>query len=495
MASTCEMMQKPSPVEGDDGLINEKAVGEKLTAGVFLNENFVKYDGNNYSIDGSAVGTSMTPEKENNSSASSTTSEEPCAALATNGKPAYTASFNIQEMGKLSLAVENELPVQENDDETVIEGLPGTDDSPLLSEKGMIDAPFASSFLNDITDAIVALPDELDIDLLAFDTEQQENAIFYPHVNMDERLEDDFLMGFLSSEDEKESTGDEQDDVDLIGWECFFDSSGDEMTDYDLNDFSEATDDELPTFLPTKEVNEQRVSSQCVAEVHVKDSNDSEASDLPVLGVWALEMEEPNAIIDGSHTLHVHDDGSFEEVVPFPISESISYGSVDDTTEKEDTSVRETNLEEILDTSLIQSTSRSTISDSCTSVEHKEDKSLSRWDRIPIGTFRRNQYIRSMAIKEELVRDEWCTLAQKTREKRRQKLRSAGGAKFKFRKARRALKRRARKLSFHQVHSDFQSALEERDGLNDSFSKLEQNGFGLTPELSPLFETIGFSEI
>ncbi|EPX70701.1 TOR signaling pathway transcriptional corepressor Crf1 [Schizosaccharomyces octosporus yFS286] len=429
--------------------------------------------------------------------------------------------------------------------------------------------------------------DNLDIDMASFNI--HHNQAYIPdHDNLDERSDDEFLLGLLSSDSSVENLNDdEHDDVDLIGWECFFDDSSDELDPVNRNSRSQAyrrhsfstsrpqeddgdtTDEEVPQLREPKlgrsvslqetpfnssamldplapafsasplskissfpnpvdaglELSQSKPTSPIETSVHSEnpssdgpvlasfadsspaimlESNSVPSFALdpklnfsqpkpPVLGTWDREPNHLVGFIDGKHSHSLYEDkfnaskkGDVETTIPTQSSNKAS-------------NTEEPSLDDILDTSLLQAATTNNDTKPEESVTSQEDHLLNRWEKIPIGTFRRNQYIKSMARKDELIRDEWCTLAIKSREKRRHKQRSATlnnvssiAAKPKHsRKARRALKKKAKKITYRQLHSDFQSTLED-DRTDGSYfdNDYETVGLGLGPELSPLFEVL-----
>ncbi|CAA93611.1 transcriptional coactivator for ribosomal proteins via TOR signaling pathway Ifh1 [Schizosaccharomyces pombe] len=408
--------------------------------------------------------------------------------------------------------------------------------------------------------------DNLDMDMASFNSHRER--FLTEHVNMDERSDDDFLLGLISSDSSVDDHDNEQDDVDLIGWECFFDDSSDELNtlSHQADDEGDTTDEETPELQNNKLLNlstpkksfgqtpriktelsespnSQRTLLSAVptplelsAELAYKEDLTSLASRAnisdnstgltptlakatlaqpvstvvsvasfeldprlnitqpkpPVMGTWAKEPNHLIGIIDGKHSHSLHHD-KFDACTKGENTANNGYGpqTLNETSE-------EPSLDDILDTSLLQPSTQTDLQEENSVSFAQEDNSLSRWEKIPIGTFRKNQYIKSMARRDELIRDEWFTLAIKTREKRRHKINATGMTttnsvplRPKSRKARRALKKKARKMTFRQMHSDFQSALEDEhnDGsyLDNDY---ETVGLGLGPELSPLFEIL-----
>ncbi|WBW73131.1 transcriptional corepressor for ribosomal proteins via TOR signaling pathway Crf1 [Schizosaccharomyces osmophilus] len=431
--------------------------------------------------------------------------------------------------------------------------------------------------------------DNLDIDMASFNSHRNE-AYIPDHDNLDERSDDEFLLGILSSDSSVENLNDdERDDVDFIGWECFFDDSSDELdpltrssrngayrrhsfsTSRPQEDDGDTTDEEVPQLCEPKlgrstslqetpsnsssamfdplasafsdppfskvssfpipedaglETSQSKPTSPIKDSFHpenhtnndgpvlasfvdtspviTSDANGISSFELdpklnysqpkpPVLGTWNREPDHLVGFIDGKHSHSLYEDkfnaskkGDVETPIPTQSSNKTS-------------NTEEPSLDDILDTSLLQAATTNNDTKPEESVTSQEDNLLNRWEKIPIGTFRRNQYIKSMARKDELIRDEWCTLAIKSREKRRHKQRSATlnnvssvAAKPKHsRKARRALKKKAKKITYRQLHSDFQSTLED-DRTDGSYfdNDYETVGLGLGPELSPLFEVL-----
>ncbi|EPY51862.1 TOR signaling pathway transcriptional corepressor Crf1 [Schizosaccharomyces cryophilus OY26] len=393
--------------------------------------------------------------------------------------------------------------------------------------------------------------DNLDIDMASFNSHRNE-SYFPDHVNMDDRSDDEFLLGLLSSDSSVENLNDdERDDVDLIGWECFFDDSSDELDPLTRNsrgatqrrhsfstsrpqDDGDTTDEELPQLCEPKlsrSISLQEAPSNTSSTIHdpltsaFSDSPFSQVSSIPTAatGLELPHSNETSLVKDTSYSEN-HDNingpilasfvdtsAELNDVPSFELDPKLDFsqpkppvlGDVEPLAPARSSNstggAEEPSLDDILDTSLLQAATTNNDTKPEESVTNQEDHLLSRWERIPIGTFRRNQYIKSMARKDELIRDEWCTLAIKTREKRRHKQRSATlnnvssiAAKPKHsRKARRALKKKAKKITYRQLHSDFQSTLED-DRTDGSYfdNDYETVGLGLGPELSPLFEVL-----
>ncbi|KAG5518541.1 hypothetical protein PMAC_002937 [Pneumocystis sp. 'macacae'] len=176
----------------------------------------------------------------------------------------------------------------------------------------------------------------------------------------------------------------------------------------------------------------------------------------PLLGTWTRDLRRPMGIIDGTST-NIIDPIASPSTILSPASTSLSPSSIP-------------SLNDILDTSAFVQLSSSNSSSSSITKSYLSD--FYRWDRIPIGTFRRHQQ-RFANTREELIKGEWYVLTSKSR------LQQSNVPVLGTTVCRK--KKRLRKQKYkNKLKTSIEFENEEEIGK-------EQCGLGLGPQLSPLF--------
>lgn len=177
----------------------------------------------------------------------------------------------------------------------------------------------------------------------------------------------------------------------------------------------------------------------------------------PILGTWIRDLKRPMAIIDGIST-NVINPVTPSCTILSPASTNLSPSSIP-------------SLDDILDTSAFVQLSSSHSSSSSITKSYLSD--FYRWEKIPIGTFRRHQQ-RFTNTRDELIKGEWYALTSKSRRQRSNV--PILGTTVHHKKNRQRKQKHRNKL---KNSIDFFEQDEE--------SGREQCGLGLGPQLSPLF--------
>ncbi|KAG4304840.1 hypothetical protein PORY_001893 [Pneumocystis oryctolagi] len=176
----------------------------------------------------------------------------------------------------------------------------------------------------------------------------------------------------------------------------------------------------------------------------------------PLLGTWTRDLKRPMGIIDGTCTNVINPITSSSTILS-PTSTNLSPSSIP-------------SLDDILDTSAFVQLSSSNSSSSSITKNYLSD--FYRWDKIPIGTFRRHQQ-RFANTREELIKGEWYVLTNKSR-RLRSNVPILGTTV--------CHKKRPRKRKYRNKLKNNIELFE-----NEEETDREQCGLGLGPQLSPLF--------
>ncbi|KAG4300673.1 hypothetical protein PCANB_003007 [Pneumocystis canis] len=179
----------------------------------------------------------------------------------------------------------------------------------------------------------------------------------------------------------------------------------------------------------------------------------------PLLGTWARDLKRPMGIIDGTGTNVINPIMSSCTIFS-PTSTSLSPSSIP-------------SLDDILDTSAFVQLSSSDSSSSSITKNYLSD--FCRWDKIPIGTFRRHQQ-RFTDTREELVKGEWYVLTNKSR-RQKSNVPILGTT----------ITRKKKKLRKQKYRNNLKNSIELFEEDENEIGK-EQCGLGLGPQLSPLFD-------
>ncbi|EMR09789.1 hypothetical protein PNEG_01972 [Pneumocystis murina B123] len=175
----------------------------------------------------------------------------------------------------------------------------------------------------------------------------------------------------------------------------------------------------------------------------------------PILGTWTRDLKRPIGIIDGISTNVIN-----------PVTSSCTILSP--TSNLSPLSIP--SLDDILDTSAFVQLSSSNSSSSITK-NYLSD--FYRWDKIPIGTFRRHQQ-RFMNTRDELIKGEWYVLTNKSR-KQRSNVPILGTT------VRHKKKKLKKKRNKNKLKANIELFEEDKE------VEMEHCGLGLGPQLSPLF--------
>ncbi|CCJ30823.1 unnamed protein product [Pneumocystis jirovecii] len=236
-----------------------------------------------------------------------------------------------------------------------------------------------------------------------------------------------------------------------------------DATEKEISCFVEVTNCTLPSHDPktsilTKENNlEPNHVFTTASSTISKSTTPNIINKPPLLGTWTRDLRRPMGIIDGTCT-NIIDPTTSPCTILSPESTNFSPSSIP-------------SLNDILDTSAFVQLSSSNSSSSSITKSYLSD--FYRWDRIPIGTFRRHQQ-RFTNTREELIKGEWYVLTSKSR--RQQSNVPILGTTI-CRK-----KKRLRKQKYKNKLKNNIELFEEEEEIGK-----EQCGLGLGPQLSPLF--------
>ncbi|KTW28063.1 hypothetical protein T552_01925 [Pneumocystis carinii B80] len=175
----------------------------------------------------------------------------------------------------------------------------------------------------------------------------------------------------------------------------------------------------------------------------------------PILGTWTRDLKRPIGIIDGTSTNVIN-----------PVTSSCTILS--STSNLSPSSIP--SLDDILDTSAFVQLSSS---DSSSSITKNYLSDFYRWDKIPIGTFRRHQQ-RFMNTRDELIKGEWFVLTNKSRRQRSNVPILGTTVRHKKNKLKKTRHKNKLKTNIELFEEDQEVGM-------------EHCGLGLGPQLSPLF--------
>ncbi|BFZ63008.1 hypothetical protein YB2330_004120 [Saitoella coloradoensis] len=293
--------------------------------------------------------------------------------------------------------------------------------------------------------------------------------------------EDDEMLDAGEDDDEDEDMSSD-DDAD-IGWNVFLEEDGDDDDQKDEIDMLWAQVDDAAEGETTDEEDfkGKKTATPGPVIMHSSSTVPKTAQKQPVLGMWSAAKESQGSvgIIDGITTVRPSDDGS--STLPTPPF---------------------TTLDDILDVGALATLPTGPGGPPAS-------KDLSRWDRIPIGTFRRAQTRRKdLTAREEHAR-EWYVLASRRNEMMASKDANASGKKKKGSRSvhgtpakvhgaigmavledpeavRRKNKKRMKKLAQKKKRRE----LEVMDMDMNMTGASADGGLGMGPTLSPLFGAV-----
>ncbi|QSL66158.1 hypothetical protein MERGE_000533 [Pneumocystis wakefieldiae] len=174
----------------------------------------------------------------------------------------------------------------------------------------------------------------------------------------------------------------------------------------------------------------------------------------PILGTWTRDLKRPIGIIDGISTNVINPVAPSCTILSPSNLSPLSIPSLDD----------------ILDTSAFVQLSPSN-SSSSSAKNYLSD--FYRWDKIPIGTFRRHQQ-RFMNTRDELIKGEWFVLTSKSR-------RQCSNVPILGTNACHKKKKLKKKRNKNKLKDNIELFEEDKE------IGMEHCGLGLGPQLSPLF--------
>ncbi|CCG80959.1 putative DNA polymerase iota [Taphrina deformans PYCC 5710] len=325
------------------------------------------------------------------------------------------------------------------------------------------------------------------------------------------QLEEDFFLGYISSEgeDEAESVGDEDEspfahdeDDDRVGWECFF-SDGDSHSESPEDDSEGGTTDDEPSAViiarhkaaklapvtPAKTIPKTNLTS-CLKQTMVMNDETPSKSIAstpvklntshkpPVLGTWTRDSRRPTGIIDG---LTTHSPaGPLTSVVKPKSSKkaeekSQSYDAIAEAM---------TSLDDIMYTN---------------DFEIPEPKDLkapvNKFNRpIQVGAFRKGQ-MRSSMSREDSFKDEWYNMTSRNRERtgRTKATPILGVASESLSRKDKRRRRRMKAAAGMSVGgstfggSTFGGSIDDQQSDNEYNDGIERAGLGLGPPVESLF--------